>query len=169
MKQYNDLLRPRTRHVMRRWGLAAALFAMSAAMGGLAWQRHLADAADAERIARLRAQTMRQRPVPPKPMDAKETAQWQQLQGARDFPWEQVFQAIENASTADVELLDFAPDKSHRRIVLHGEAKDAEALTSYLDVLTEQKQLHGVYLARRQAIERDKLVTVEFEIRGALK
>lgn len=169
MKQYNDLLRPRTRHVMRRWMLAAALFAISAVLGALAWQRHLAAAADAERIARLRAHTMRQRPVPPKPMDAKEVTQWQQLQGARDFPWADVFQAIENASTADVELLDFAPDKSHRRIVLHGEAKDAEALASYLDVLTEQKQLRGVYLARRQAVERDKLVTVEFEIRGALR
>lgn len=168
MSNLQQLLRPRVKSTAVGWVCAAVLFAASISIGAAAYRQHtIAKAQVSERVRRQES-AERKSVLVAKPVTVEEERQWQDLKAERDFPWERLFQAVEAAAMADIELLDFSPDKVHRRIILRGEARDMAALISYLDLLTAQPQLRGIYLARQQAVEREKLSTIEFEIRGLM-
>lgn len=113
----------------------------------------------AGRLARERA-----RPVSKEHLD-----QWILLQRERNVDWDGIFQIIEDAATEDIGLLEFAPDKQTRRIILRGEAKNNAGLVAYLDALTDHPKLRDVRLVRRELVEREKVVTVEFQAEAALR
>lgn len=93
---------------------------------------------------------------------------WLQLAAERDFPWKSLFQAIERSSGKEIELLEFVPDKNSRLIILRGEARHLNALTDFLEKLSRQRGLTGVHLSHQEAIQRERLETVSFEIKAKL-
>ncbi|MCU6501538.1 PilN domain-containing protein [Rugamonas sp. A1-17] len=97
-----------------------------------------------------------------------EQKRWAALQDERAFAWPPLFAALEQAGNADIELLEFQPDKTSQRLVLRGEAKDEAALSDFLEALSSQPILRNVYLSRRKLKQRDRLVTVFFEIKASM-
>jgi Tfp pilus assembly protein PilN len=93
---------------------------------------------------------------------------WAQLSAERDFPWTRLFQAIERSSNKEIELLELAPDKNSRLIILRGEAKSVNALTDFLDRLSAQEGLSGVHLSHQELTQRERLETISFEIKAKL-
>lgn len=113
-----------------------------------------------------------QLPPPAKPRLSKAEVQryqeWSKLAIERSFNWYPIFKALERASSDDIELLAFEPDKANGQFVLRGEAKSMEALVAYLARLSEQKTIGRAYLTRQQTSERQSLKTLAFEIRASL-
>lgn len=153
-----------------RWmGALAAMFVLLAAWLGLqAYQLH-AQAADIQsRIDRLRERQAAQAKIKPSVKEIDDQKKWMTLKQEQDFPWQSIFKAVERASSKDIELLEFQPDKRNRIIVLRGEARDQAALVAYLDRLTMQAGLRGVHLLHQQNVTRERLETVSFEMKASL-
>ncbi len=93
---------------------------------------------------------------------------WQALGTEIAYPWNTFFQAVERTGNVEIELLEMAPDKARRQMVLRGEARNSAALIVYVKALATQPHLRDVFVARIQNIERGDLLTVEFEIRIAV-
>lgn len=109
------------------------------------------------------------RPLPrPTKAEQERHEQWIKLQAERNFDWYPIFLALERASSEDIELLEFRPDKANRQLVLRGEARDMNALTNYLDQLTVQKMISQPYLSHQKLAPRDGLQIVSFEIRASI-
>ncbi len=167
MKSTSGYLEPRSRYGAQLGLLACALLIGAGILG---WQAQ-AQRQAADKLA-LRNQTLRAaQAVAPTQVSrpaAAEAKHWEALRVEREFPWPDVLVAIERAAKADVELLEFQPDKQNRRVVLSGEARDRKALASYLEALSAQPALHHVHLTHQQSLLRDRLETVEFEIKAGL-
>ena len=93
---------------------------------------------------------------------------WAALKVERNFAWEPVFLAVEQTASPDIELLEFRPDKTRRRVEMRGNAKDRKALTSFLAALAEQPSLGKVYLAHQKSVARGGLEAVTFKINATL-
>ncbi|WP_374581711.1 PilN domain-containing protein [Pseudoduganella sp.] len=111
-------------------------------------------------------------PPPPKielsKAELERNQEWNKLAVERRFNWYPVFKALERASSEDVELLAFDPDKANAQLVLRGEAKSVEAVVAYLARLSEQEAIGRVYLTRQRSTMRQSLKTTSFEIRASL-
>ncbi len=103
-----------------------------------------------------------------KPTTKEHLAQWALLHKERRVDWGAMLQVIEDTASKEIELLEFAPDKQSRRIVLRGEAKNNLALLAYLDAVSGHPSMRKVRLIRRELVEWEKLVSVEFHIEGEL-
>lgn len=120
----------------------------------------------ANEIAKLKA-VSRPRPNPTK-AEQERQEQWIKLQAERSFDWYRVFLALERASTADIELLEFRPDKANRALVLRGEARDMNALAKYVEQLAMQRIFTQPYLSHQKNASRDALQIISFEIRASI-
>jgi hypothetical protein len=170
LRKYDALLRPRVRRPIFGWTALACTFFIFLIVAAAGHRQRVRNSERAElqaRRATASAESARLRPAA-RPVSADETKQTEALWEERAFPWEGVFEAIEAAASEDIELLDFSPDKQHKRFVLRGEARDHAALLAYLGALSSQPRLRNVYVSRRNIVERDKLVTIEFELHGGL-
>jgi hypothetical protein len=111
-------------------------------------------------------------PPPPKPQLSKaeieRQQQWRKLAVERGFSWYPIFRALERASTDEVELLEFDPDKANRQLVLRGEARNLEALTAYLARLSGQDIIGRAYLTHQRSAARQSLKTLSFEIKASI-
>jgi hypothetical protein len=163
------LLWPRSRNGL--WMVAAAaLLLAGGGWAGLESQRLYEQvAAQQNQIERLRVAT--RRPPPPKmTKEERERAKrWAALQAEREFRWYPVFRDLEGASSEDIELLEFSPDKRGATFVLRGEARDTAALLDYLSALAGQRSFADVYLAQQKVVRRDQLVVQGFELHGRLR
>jgi hypothetical protein len=93
---------------------------------------------------------------------------WSALRAERHFSWYPIFRALERASDENVELLEFQPDKAGHRLLLRGEARDLDALTTYLDRLAAQSPIRQPYLAQQKMRMRGTQTVGAFEIRAIL-
>ncbi|MDQ1813296.1 hypothetical protein RBA41_08270 [Massilia sp. CCM 9210] len=110
------------------------------------------------------------RPVPKKSKTAQEEQKrWAALKAEREFSWQFVFAAVEEAGSDDVELLELLPDKAGRRIVLRGEARDQVSLLAFIDALDEQEALDKVHLTHQIKKKRERLETISFEVKASMK
>lgn len=66
------------------------------------------------------------------------------------LPWDALFQAVEWSSGKDVALLAMEPDAERRVVKISAEAKNVQALMSYMRHLEEQKIFSSVYLQSHQ-------------------
>lgn len=163
-----NYLRPRAQS--SRWVSASivALIAVGTCLCIQAYRLHqVAEQATVRNNKALAAQAVAVVPIPSRV--AQETLKrWAALKVERSFPWPALFLAVERAANVNIELLEFQPDKQNRRIVLRGEARDIKALIVYLDALAAQAVLSNVHLVHQDAIVRDRLETVAFEIKAGL-
>lgn len=101
-------------------------------------------------------------------LSLEDTRQWQMVSAEINFPWNDFFQAAERTSNVEIELLEMAPEKSRRSMLLRGEARNSAALVKYIKALAVQPTLLNVFVSRMQNIERGGLLTIEFEIRVSI-
>ncbi len=165
----HNYLRPRPRFVPLAIGGALALAALAIYAAGMAVEQHAQLGATEQQAERLRAaQVVRPAPLASK-TEVEEQKRWAVFKAERDFSWAPLFNALQVAGNPNIELLEFQPDKAGGRIMLRGEAKDEEALIAFMEVLAAQPLFQNVHLSHRKIKRRDRLVTVAFEIKAALR
>jgi len=166
MRDYRTLLRPRARG--QGWTCLAALVIAT----GAGWGVYLGFMAQAQahRSEAILQQALAKRSVAPAPKPTRSETdiarRWQALAAERAYSWYPVFHALEQASSPDIELLEFLPDKVSGKLVLRGEARNVDALTSYLALMGKQDVLSEVHLAHQKNVVRGSLELVTFEVRA---
>ena len=168
MKNFNKMLAPWTRHARLVWAVFSILAVGAVLLAVEAYGLGEQATADQERLVQLRKRA--KPPVQPKPSrnELEEQKRWAALRAERAFDWFPIFLALERSSEADIELMDFEPDKAGRRIVLRGEARNAEALQDYLERLSAQGAFTEIYLAHEKIKPKDRFTTLTFEIRASI-
>lgn len=164
----NKLLTPWPRHVRQLGLLSIALIIGAAMLADNAWQLAELAEKDKARLARLHKRVAPRVQAKPSLNEVEEQKRWAALDAERAFDWYPIFLSLERSSEADVELLEFEPDKSGRKLVLRGEARNVEALTDYMERLSVQGAFSEVYLAHEKIKIKDRLSTLTFEIRASL-
>lgn len=165
----HQVLRPRARRRWLAWLAAAGALCAAAWLGTQASH----EVAHAQRmnheLEAARSRVTLRPPAPPSRAMLEEKRRWDALAAERAFNWYPVFRGLERASSADIELLEFVPDKAHRRITLHGEARDMAALTAYMQLLGEQPPFFEVYLAKQKNLSRAGMSLLSFELRARIQ
>ncbi|MDB5811373.1 MAG: hypothetical protein JWN94_3495 [Betaproteobacteria bacterium] len=148
MKLELDFVRPRRRYTLTGAlllvaGIAAAAFGtqqyVAASREIAALERELASLTPATRarangtadVDRLRARIVLANQVVRK----------------KTVPWDGLFRDIESASSVKIGLLAVEPDAAAGLVRISGEARDAAALTDYIERLEAQSSLKNVHLA----------------------
>ncbi|MYM27959.1 hypothetical protein GTP58_06455 [Duganella sp. CY15W] len=167
-RELSAYLRPPTRAGL--WMLVVAVLLCAVAAVAF-WQVFALDRDDVEvrrQVATLRLATQ----VKPAPTLSKveidQNKRWTELQTERGFAWAPLFNALEAAGNADIELLELHPDKPSASVILRGEAKDEAALLEFMERLARSPALQQVYLSHRKSRKRDRLVTIAFELKAKL-
>ncbi len=169
MTNMHNYLRPRPRFVPLAIGGALALAVLAVYAATMAVGQHTQAEAVTQQAERLRAaQVVKPAPVASK-SEVEEQKRWAVFKAERDFSWTPLFNALQVAGNPNIELLEFQPDKAGSRIMLRGEAKDEEALISFMETLAAQPLFQNVHLSHRKTKRRDRLVTVAFEIKAAMR
>jgi hypothetical protein len=168
MSDFSHYLRPRPRRVLVIGGAAIALLTAAAIL--LAWNVQVRNHISSAQSLKEQVAASRRVASIAKPNREEEEAarRWSALRTERQFSWYPIFRALERASDENVELLEFQPDKAGRRLLLRGEAKDLESLTSYLDRLASQSAIKEAYLAHQKIRVRGAQPVIAFEIRATL-
>ncbi len=78
------------------------------------------------------------------------------------LPWSGLFDALEEANSANIALLGIEPNAAKRMLRLSGEAKNSAALFDYIRILQASKSLSGVYLKHQQVQEQNPEKPVRF-------
>lgn len=78
--------------------------------------------------------------------------------------WEPLFSAIESAVTEDTALISLDPDPVRSTVRLSLEAKDNEAMLSYVDGLSRQPGLRNVVLASQETLIEHPQMPVRFTV-----
>lgn len=166
MSELESYLRPRARMHAKTWFLSLLLLSGGIALALYAY-------AELKRLDELLLRNsvlsaaLAVKPAPgPRPADLELRKRWALLAAERDFPWQRVFSAVERADRDTIELLEFIPDKHTQVLILRGEARNAEALTGYLEALGSDLTLSQVHLVSRKNVTRNALTTVGFELKA---
>lgn len=163
-----EYLKPPVRYRRRLWGVTAILAALASWISVDTVGRYQNTLQIISSSNQLRTTQAKLVPLKPSRIEIEDQKRWTILQAERDFAWEPLFQAIEHASSTEIELLEFQPDKLGRHLTLRGEAIDSKALTNFLEALAAQKVFSNVYLVHQQNEQRDRLATISFEIKANL-
>ena len=148
------------------WWLVSFLLIAGSVWGGvLLYRQHLVILQQKSELFRLQQQA-RIAPVP-KPSRAQQEADehWRNLRKELNYSWYPIFAALERTTNPDMALLEFLPDKGAATLTLHGNARDVNALTAYLDGLSAESTFNEVYLSHQKRVQQAGLNLIEFEIR----
>lgn len=169
MHKINQYVRPAPRY--SRLLYTACILLAACAMGLLALAHR-----DYQRVQGLRKQSELLRPATRAGVARKPTRlemdlekRWQALAAERGFMWAPVLNALERASSEDVELLLFQPDKHGRWLLLRGEGRDRLAVIEFMDRLSRQAVFKDVHLTQQKTNSRDALNTMLFEIKATIR
>jgi len=160
------ILTPRSRIALPLLALSIVTVGLSVWLAILGFRAHGDKAAMTAHAAQLRAISVEKPKVEPTKAELEETKQWGLLQKERNFTWAPLFSAVEKASSQDIELLEFQPEKANRSLLLRGEARDDAALLEFVDALADQPVLSHVHITHRKIRHRDRLITIIFEIKA---
>lgn len=169
MSPHEQLLRPRPRTSPLPWLGAAALLLAASWISIDAHRVGESVLADQQKLAQSRAAV---KPPPVQHLsreDRERDKRWAALRIERHFQWYPIFRSLEAASSPDVELLEFAPDKAGKAFTLRGEARDAQALLTYLSSLSGQQAFASVHLSHQFLNQRGAMKVFAFEIKGRLR
>jgi hypothetical protein len=161
-------LAPPLRQVRLLWAASAIAFAASGWLALEASSYHQRARESSARYAAL----LSLRAGQPRPDQGRladdERKRWATLVEERSFAWEPLFRAVERASSQDIELLEFRPDKNGRRVELRGRGKDRKALVAFLSKLSSQRSLANVHLSHQQSAAVGELEVVNFKIQATI-
>ena len=108
------------------------------------------------------------RAVPKERLD-EETKSAEAVVRQLTVPWGTLVQAIEQAATRDVALLQLQPDAENRTLRLTAEARNREAMFDYLRRLAAAKGLADVHIVSHQVSREDPLRPLQFSVLASLR
>lgn len=82
----------------------------------------------------------------------------------KTVPWDGLFRDIESASSSRIGLLAVQPDASAGLVRISGEARDASALTEYIERLEAQPSLKDVHLVEHEVKMHQGRAVVRFNL-----
>ena len=85
------------------------------------------------------------------------------------LPWAQMIEAVERASSGDVVVLQLQPEAQQRTLRLTAEAKNGDAMLSYVRRLGESRVLSAVYLASHQVQMDDPSRPIQFSVQASFR
>ena len=85
------------------------------------------------------------------------------------LPWAQMIEAVERASSSDVVVLQLQPEAQQRTLRLMAEAKNWDAMLSYVRRLGDNRVLSGVYLASHQVQMEDPSRPIQFSVQASFR
>jgi Tfp pilus assembly protein PilN len=100
----------------------------------------------------------------PTPAERVEIAQARAASQQLNYPWDQVFDAIEKAQHPDVALLGVDPKSKTGQIRLTAEAKDAVAMTQYMQNLQRSPHLSRALLTSHQIQSQQPGTPLRFQV-----
>ena len=139
----------------RRLGLLAALALLAASAMEYAEAHRELERLQAD-IAAVDSEASRA-PVPTPPPERAE-AQVQAINSAiaqLNVPWEKIFRLVEAAESKDVALLALEPDGKKHALLLQAEARTAEQMLAYVEVLRQLPEVDAAYLLKHELREQD--------------
>lgn len=80
------------------------------------------------------------------------------------FPWNKLFQTIEDNAGEDMALLSIQPDMPARTVMLDAEAKDWGGMVSYIKRLEEDRFFSDVHVVSHQTQQSDPQRSVRFKL-----
>lgn len=80
------------------------------------------------------------------------------------LPWNELFNALEEANSSNIALLGIEPNVRKRVVRVSGEAKNQDALFAYLRILQANKSMSSVYLKHQQVREQDPEKPIRFTL-----
>ncbi|MGZ5198334.1 MAG: PilN domain-containing protein [Telluria sp.] len=165
--EIDSTLRPRPRRLMLNAFVALDLVLLSVA-SAFAYRFYVRSSAFAAELAHLQASAQPVKRITRPFVEPEVVKRWKAIKAEADFEWYPVFRALEAANNQGIELLEFSPDKPGRRIVFRGEAKDHNALTTYVAALSAQPVFHELYLAHQKVVRRQGMDILTFEVRARI-
>ncbi|MFN8757159.1 MAG: hypothetical protein ACK5YB_16640 [Burkholderiales bacterium] len=86
------------------------------------------------------------------------------LEVARHFAWETVFDAIEDVTSPEIEMIAVSPSKSTGAVSIRAYAKSREAMLQFVTALENRTGLSRVHIARFETKVIGALILLEFEV-----
>jgi Tfp pilus assembly protein PilN len=80
------------------------------------------------------------------------------------LPWNELFNALEEANSSNIALLGIEPNANKRVVRVSGEAKNSAALFAYIRILQAHKSMSGVYLKHQQVQEQNPEKPIRFTL-----
>jgi len=156
----------------RPWWIGASVLIVALAVaGGIVWRhrdaRNQLAALDAAQ-GLLNVDRRPQRAVPKERLDEEAKiidAAVRQL----TLPWAQMIQAVEAASTGEVTVLQLQPETQQRSLRLTAEAKNRDAMLSYVRRLGETRVLSGVHLVNHHVQVEDPSRPIQFGVQATFR
>lgn len=110
----------------------------------------------------------RHRPTPPAadatPLPNTKPQAMQAILHRLTLPWDELFTAIEKASSKDITLLAVLPEASKGTVQLRGEARNLYAVLHYLQTLDDGRYFEKVDLAEHEIAGQNPELPVRFTI-----
>lgn len=155
-----------------RW-LGALLLAASLALGAGLLERYLdarSELARLEAAAALMAPARGRAPrAVPKERLAEETRSAEAVVRQLTLPWAALVQAVEQAATRDVALLQLQPDAESRSLKLSAEARHRDAMFEYLRRLGAARGLSEVHLVSHRVQREDPQHPIQFSVQASIR
>lgn len=98
---------------------------------------------------------------------AQEVMHANQVLHQLNFPWEGLFQAVEQSGGKDVALLALEPDTENLSVKISGEAKNMTILLNYIKQLEQREVFGTVYLQNHQVQQQNPDKPVRFNLLAA--
>lgn len=169
MDNLEKYLRPQRRDTPLLSAVAMLLMGCAIVLAIQGLDLHQGASLQQERNDRAAAQAAQPAARKPTKAEQEQTRHWSELEAERNFEWTRLFRAVERADSADIELMELAPDKRNRKVLLRGQARNSQALINYIDALSEQQMFKQIYLGHQQTTTKDGTETIAFEIKLSLQ
>lgn len=85
------------------------------------------------------------------------------------LPWGALIGALESAGTADVALLQVAPQAEQRQLQISAEARNHKAMLEYVRKLTATPMLRDVHWTSHQVLKDDPQRPLQFSVHAAFR
>ncbi|PRC93462.1 PilN domain-containing protein [Solimicrobium silvestre] len=107
-------------------------------------------------------------PGAPNPRDSAIERRSVEISSLLHRRWTDSLLAVERVTNKNITILEFHPDFGNEKLVLRGEAREFDALADYIKQLNATGLVKNVALMHEQAISREHVDTIEFELKGDL-
>jgi len=151
-----------------RWP-GVLLLAISLALAAGLFVRHREAQLELERLVAVADLAGPQRRAVPQARLDEEAKSAEAVVRSLTLPWAALVQAVEQAATRDVALLQLQPDAESRLLRLTAEARNREAMFEYVRRLAAAPGLVDTHVVSHQVQRDDPLRPVQFSVQALLR
>lgn len=151
-----------------RWP-GVLLLAISLALAAGLFVRHREAQLELERLVAVADLAGPQRRAVPQARLDEEAKSAEAVVRSLTLPWAALVQAVEQAATRDVALLQLQPDAESRLLRLTAEARNREAMFEYVRRLAAAPGLVDTHVVSHQVQRDDPQRPIQFSVQAALR